>query len=65
MNDIQGGMDAQSRNEKIIGSLACQLMLNQLAMEERVRSEGSSGIKQTRVNHDGFRPYHSNHHSPW
>ena len=55
--------DEETKKDDIIISLARQLMLLQLGIEERVRSEGGSGIKQVRVNSGGTRPYHSAHHS--
>ncbi|XP_013383323.1 uncharacterized protein LOC106153767 [Lingula anatina] len=42
-----------------IGTLSRQLMLQQLNMEERIRSEGDSGIKQIRVSSGGTKPYHA------
>ena len=55
--------DEETKKDDIIISFARQLMLLQLGIEERVRSEGGSGIKQVRVNSGGTRPYHSAHHS--
>ena len=40
-----------------------QLMLQQLFVEERIRSEGDSGIKQVRTNMGGTRPYHVDSHT--
>ncbi|XP_021353198.1 uncharacterized protein LOC110450204 [Mizuhopecten yessoensis] len=40
-----------------LGGLARQLMMQQLGVEERIRSDGDSGIKQTMVRHRGSRPY--------
>ncbi|XP_023930335.1 uncharacterized protein LOC106153776 [Lingula anatina] len=42
-----------------IGTLSRQLMLQQLNMEERIRSEGDSGIKQIRVSSGGTKAYHA------
>jgi len=53
----------QTGNHGLVASLARQTMLQQLYVEERIRSDGSSGIKQQRVNRDGTRPYYSPHHS--
>ncbi|XP_013413629.1 uncharacterized protein LOC106175977 [Lingula anatina] len=42
-----------------VAALGRQLIMQQLFVEERIRSEGSSGIKQIRLQTDGTRPYHS------
>lgn len=44
--------------QQTISGLARQLMLQQLFVEERVRSEGSSGVKMIRSSAGGTRPYH-------
>ncbi|CAH1776259.1 unnamed protein product [Owenia fusiformis] len=41
-----------------VNTLAKQLMMQQLMFEERIRSEGDSGIKQCRINNGGTKPYH-------
>lgn len=46
------------RLEKEIGKLSRQVMLQQLFIEEKTRSEGDSGLKQTRILNDGSKPYH-------
>lgn len=46
--------------KQTLGGLARQMMLQQLFVEERVRSDGSSGVKQIRNNGGGSRPYHFN-----
>lgn len=38
-------------------------MLQQFAQEEKLRSDGWSGLKQIRVDNDGPRNYHTNSHS--
>ena len=43
--------------------LTHQLKMTQLALEEKIRSDGDSGIKQIRVLYTGDRPYYSGHHS--
>ncbi|XP_069120384.1 uncharacterized protein [Argopecten irradians] len=43
--------------EEQLESLTRQVMLQQLFVEERIRSDGDSGIKQLRHNHDGTAPY--------
>ena len=41
-----------------VGQLARQVMLQQLFLEERIRSDGDSGIKQCRINNEGTKTYH-------
>ncbi|XP_059165966.1 uncharacterized protein LOC131948373 [Physella acuta] len=48
--------------EGIVDSLGKQLMQNQLFVEERVRSDGESGIKKVRLYHEGTRPYFADTH---
>ncbi|XP_013417163.1 uncharacterized protein LOC106178501 [Lingula anatina] len=48
---------------KKVDALATQIMLQQQFLEEKTRTEGSSGIKQLRHFREGTRPYHSNTHS--
>lgn len=50
----------QTSVKQTISGLARQMMLQQLFVEERVRSDGSSGVKQIRSNGGGSRPYHYN-----
>ncbi|XP_033732863.1 uncharacterized protein LOC117322199 [Pecten maximus] len=45
--------------EQELESLTRQVMLQQLFVEERIRSDGDSGVKQLRHNHDGTAPYFS------
>ena len=49
--------------ENAVHAMGRQMMLQQFFTEERVRSEGSSGIKQTRINSGGGKNYHSDTHS--
>ncbi|XP_060076523.1 uncharacterized protein LOC132556151 [Ylistrum balloti] len=42
-----------------VQTLARQLMLQQLFVEERIRSDGDSGVKQIRINNKGTRSYFS------
>jgi len=49
--------------KNIIDSLTRQLMMQELYMEEKLRSEGDSGVKQIRVNKLGTQPYYSQSHS--
>ncbi|XP_045189240.2 uncharacterized protein LOC123546767 [Mercenaria mercenaria] len=53
----------QSSVKQTVSGLARQMMLQQLFVEERVRSDGSSGVKQIRNNGGGSRPYHYNTYS--
>ncbi|KAK2160923.1 hypothetical protein NP493_1609g00081 [Ridgeia piscesae] len=46
-----------------VATLARQLVMQQLFVEERVRSDGDSGIKQVRHYYEGTRPYHSESHT--
>lgn len=46
--------------EKVVGGLARQIMLQQFYVEERIRSEGSSGLKQIRL---GLSNYNSETHN--
>lgn len=47
---------------KQVGALSRQVMLQQLFVEERLRSEGQSGIKQIRAGAGGTKSYHSASH---
>ena len=46
----------------IVGALSRQVMLQQLFVEERIRSDGDSGVKQVRLNNDGTCSYFSETH---
>ena len=48
---------------KTIGALSRQVMLQQMFVEERIRSDGDSGVKQVRHNDEGTKIYHSEGHS--
>ena len=48
---------------KTIGALARQTMLQQLFIEEKIRSDADSGIKQVRHHVDGTRNYYSASHT--
>jgi len=48
---------------KTVNSLARQMMMQQLFVEERIRSDGDSGIKQTRHSRDGTKSYFSTTYS--
>ncbi|KAL9989562.1 hypothetical protein ACROYT_G004124 [Oculina patagonica] len=47
---------------QILGALSRQVMLQQLFVEERIRSEGDSGVKQVRLGREGTRNYYSDTH---
>nr|KAI8729674.1 mucin-17 [Biomphalaria glabrata] len=51
------------RLKNVISALGRQVMLQQFAQEEKLRSDGWSGLKQIRVDNDGPRNYHTNSHS--
>jgi len=46
----------------VLGPLSRQVMLQQLFVEERIRSEGHSGVKQVRHGREGTRNYYSDTH---
>lgn len=46
--------------QQTMGGLTRQMMLQQLFVEERIRSDGGSGVKQIRNNGGGTRPYDIN-----
>ena len=48
---------------KTIGALARQTMLQQLFIEEKIRSDADSGVKQVRHHLDGTRNYYSASHT--
>ena len=47
---------------QIIGALSRQVMLQQMFVEERIRSDGDSGVKQVRLSNTGTRNYFSDTH---
>ena len=47
---------------QIVGALSRQVMLQQLFVEERIRSEGDSGVKQLRLGSEGTRNYYAETH---
>ena len=47
---------------KILGALSRQVMLQQMFVEERIRSDGDSGVKQVRLGNKGTRNYFSDTH---
>ncbi|KAI0210863.1 hypothetical protein LSAT2_004357 [Lamellibrachia satsuma] len=50
-------------SDEVLQTLGRQLILQQLFVEERIRSEGDSGIKQIRHRTQGTRPYFSETHT--
>ena len=46
-----------------MGAMSRQVMLQQMFVEERIRSDGDSGVKQVRHNQQGTKIYHSAGHS--
>jgi len=49
--------------EEMVAGLAQQVMLQQLFVEERIRSDGDSGVKQLRLNQESTKPYMSIAHT--
>lgn len=47
---------------QIVGALSRQVMLQQLFVEERIRSDGDSGVKQLRLGSEGTRNYYAETH---
>jgi len=60
VNKISKTMEAM---KKVVGALGRQTLLQQFANEERIRSEGDSGVKQIRFGSDGTRNYYTNTHT--
>jgi len=48
--------------EDVLKGLTRQVMLQQYYVEEKIRSDGSSGIKQVRVDHEGTKNYYASAH---
>ena len=61
-DEIKLNKDKIDSLQNTIAAVARQLMLQQLFVEERIRSEGHSGLKQVRLNRLGTRPYHGDAH---
>ena len=51
--------EADSEPNPYIGVLAAQMKMQQTFAEERIRSDGDSGLKQTRLANRGTKSYHS------
>ena len=47
---------------QIVGALSRQVMMQQMFVEERIRSDGDSGVKQVRLGNSGTRNYFSDTH---
>ncbi|XP_064645151.1 uncharacterized protein LOC135498699 [Lineus longissimus] len=63
-SDTLARLEADMRSMKqTIGLLTGQLMMQQLAHEEKIRSDGQSGLKQSRVTKIGTKNYHSESHT--
>eukprot|EP00794_Sanderia_malayensis_P005384 gene5384-6057_t len=60
---VDGQVKENENLKKEMTRFARQLMLQQFFTEERVRSEGSSGLKHTRIRTIGEKNYFSEHHS--
>lgn len=60
---VTGQNDDITTLHKTVEALTRQLMMQQLFVEERIRSDGDSGIKQIRHTVDGTRPYYGQTHS--
>ncbi|KAH3827759.1 uncharacterized protein LOC127881513 [Dreissena polymorpha] len=64
LNSLQKEMtDFKAFMKQTMSGLARQMILQQFFVEERIRSEGGSGIKQVRNYMAGSKPYHSHTHS--
>lgn len=63
MASLRNDLKEESQKMKTrVGALTRQMMLQQLFIEERLRSEGQSGVKQTRNGVGGTKSYHLNSH---
>ncbi|KAJ7378067.1 hypothetical protein OS493_024729 [Desmophyllum pertusum] len=54
--------DEMESFRQILGALSRQVMLQQLFVEERIRSDGDSGVKQVRLGRAGTRNYYADTH---
>ena len=64
-SDANNGKEPPSEMEslrKIVGALSRQIMLQQMFVEERIRSDGDSGVKQVRFSNEGTRNYLADTH---
>jgi hypothetical protein len=60
--DLKQSKEESKKMKTRVGALTRQMMLQQLFVEERLRSEGQSGVKQTRNGVGGTKSYHLNSH---
>ena len=51
-------VDAESQKDEIIAALGRQMILQQFFVEEKIRSDGGSGLKGIRQNYGGTQSYH-------
>jgi len=58
-NDMAKLLDKVRVMNQTVSRMARQMMLQQLFVEERIRSEGNSGVKLTRLTRMGTKSYHS------
>ncbi|XP_012934635.1 mucin-17 [Aplysia californica] len=58
-----GELGEMEQLKRLIGALSRQVMLQQVAAEEKVRSDGASGIKQVRATSSGPLTYNVNAHT--
>lgn len=56
-------VSAVTDHSNTVEKLARQMIMQQLFMEERIRSDGDSGIKHIRLTNHGTKNYHSETHS--
>jgi hypothetical protein len=61
-DDLKQSKEESKKVNTRLGALTRQMMLQQLFVEERLRSEGQSGVKQTRNGVDGTKSYQHNSH---
>ena len=62
-SDVDSMKKTVDAMKKIMAATNRQVLLQQLFVEERIRSDGDSGVKQVRVSIDGTRNYHSPSHA--
>ncbi|XP_028411763.1 uncharacterized protein LOC114534508 [Dendronephthya gigantea] len=61
-NELKSSKEDSKKLNTRLGALTRQMMLQQLFIEERLRSEGQSGVKQTRNGKGGTKSYYHNSH---
>lgn len=55
---VEAASDRLNKLEDVSGVLGRQMMMQQLFVEERIRSDGQSGLKQVRQRNTGIKSYH-------